>query len=117
MNPKKNPVVTRGPWGFSSTSGTGIDGAILHVHRFPRPANMTAAGWRPLMMRGQLDGMRVTGGYDERNAKLDALGLEYGYLARYGRNTCKFVMSRAARRRGFTTNDYGYAAGQRRHAK
>lgn len=110
MNPKRNPVVTRGPWGFSSTSGTGIDGAILNVYRFPRPDRM-------LMMRGQLDGMRIVGTYDERNAKLDALGLEYGYLSRYGRNTCKFVMSRAARRRGFTTQDWAYAAGRQRHAK
>ena len=32
--------------------------------------------------------------------------LEHGYLKWYGRNTCKFVMSRAARRRGMTTPEY-----------
>lgn len=102
MNAKNNPTVTRGPWNYGSMSGSGIDGSIVQPVRFwdsgrPRP-----------MLKGQLYGLRVTGDYDARHAEIDRLGLLYGYTQRYGRNTCGFVQSRAARRRGYKTADRLY---------
>lgn len=112
MNPRKNPVVTRGPWSFSSTTGTGIRGAVLSVaahRRMPDRPGLKFLLQRVLLQRGQLDKHTVDlADFDARNAEINRLGLVYGYLQYRGRNTTKFVMSRAARRRGYTTADRRY---------
>lgn len=38
----------------------------------------------------------------------DNIAYEAGVIYPYTRNCCKFVMSRAARKRGYTTNDFTY---------
>lgn len=102
MNPKRNTTCTRGPWSFSSTSGSGIKGSILTPTRFrDRPVPKDGPFGRQIMQKGQLYGHEVTEtDYDKRNAEEKRLGLLYGYTQYYGRNTCEFVMSRAARKHG-----------------
>lgn len=113
MNPKKNVTVTRGPWSYSSTSGTGIVGCVLHPvrHRFgPDDGYRRDRTGFPLMLRGQLYGHSVLlTDYDDRHAEVDRLGLLYGYTQYHGRNTGSvFVQSRAARRRGWVATDPRY---------
>lgn len=99
MNPRSNTtcVSSDGP-GFSTTSGSDIKGYIINVYKhiegrkFGHPHGM--------MRYYQLNGRVV-----ETSAEATQLGLLYGVLHYYGRNTCRFVMSRAARKRGIKTRD------------
>jgi len=47
----------------------------------------------------------------------DKLAREHGFTSAYSRNTCKFVMSRAARKRGYTTDDWMYNSKKERYSK
>ena len=94
-------IVTRGPWSFGTTSGSGIRGKMLTPCRlFERQLFKDG---RSRIMRGQLYGLCVAT-HEEANA----LGLLYGYTQPYNRNTVRFVMSRAARRRGLKSEDPSY---------
>lgn len=99
---KRNKTVTNGPWGVSATSGSGINGEQLNVYRYLDGKIFKDGKLR--FLHGQLDGMNFERYSEERIE----LCLTYGYLKRYGRNTCKFVMSRAARKRGIKTTDGMY---------
>jgi len=101
MNPKKNRTCTRGPWGYSCTSGSGIRGIVVHAYRV-RP------GVRAIQ-RGTIYGLSIDlGDFDRNHDEYARLGLLYGYTQYHGRNTGRFVMSRAARKRGYTTTDRAY---------
>lgn len=107
MNPKRNTTVTRGPWNYGGMSGP--DGHFIQPFRIRRENGERNAP----IQHGQLYGHRLTGTYDERYAEANRLGLLYGYTQYYGRNTCGFVMSRAARKRGYKTGDTMYLRRQR----
>lgn len=94
-------VCTRGGWGFSTTSGQSPDGLVISAYR-SRPVR-NCFGGVGRMVDGQLSGVIVKT-YEEASR----LGLLYGYLQPFGRNTMKWVMSRAARRRGYTTTNPSY---------
>jgi hypothetical protein len=99
---------TRGPWGFSTLSG-GRPHAIVMQPTICRPGPLFRDG-RCRFQKGDHHGRPVV---DQDEAT--RIGLDHGYLQPYGRNTTGFVMSRAARRRGFTTTDYLYQSRAARH--
>lgn len=119
MNPRKNPIVQHANngslprWNFSTMSGTGIAGVEIHIFRFPERNGVQLRGkdgfW--LMVRHSTYGVTVP---DRGDA--EAIGFRDGVLFRYGRNTCRFVMSRAARRRGVRTDDRAYLETVQRYA-
>lgn len=92
---------TNGPWGFSTTSGTGIVGYVISAYRWI-PGSKFRDG-KPRMLKGQLWG-KVAATIEES----DKLGIEYGYTKMYGRNSTCFVMSRAARKRGVKAINFWY---------
>lgn len=94
-------ITTNGPWGFSTMSGCGIKGYEMHP-AIMRSGKLFKDG-QFRFQKGQLYGKVVA-----TREEADRLSLEYGYTHLYGRNTCKFVMSRAARKRGYTTEDRMY---------
>jgi len=100
-----NVTTTNTGFSVSTTTGSGIKGVQISVCRFPKKT-----GWG--MLKGQLNGLTV-----ETHEQADALLLTYGYTKQFGRNTCKFVMSRAARKHGMTTTDYGYTRNAARAGK
>lgn len=116
MNPKKNVTTTRGPWGYGSTSGHGINGHKINPHRFFHDANgnyVKGSDGKPVgYLRGTLAGVTVA-----TREEVEKLGLLYGYTNYYGRNSCGFVMSRAARKRGYTTTDGMYNRAVKRGGK
>lgn len=97
----RNAKVTRGSWGVSTTSGSGIKGVQLSVVIL-RDGKLFKDG-KFRFQKGDKDGLILTG-----HESADALTLEHGYSQKYGRNTSKFVMSRAARKRGMTTDNIWY---------
>lgn len=99
--------VTRGPWGFSTTNGSEIDGYQINVYRFPNAPK----SYRK-MMTGQINGIIV-----KTREEAGRLGMVYGFLQHYSRNSCRFVMSRAARKRGYITTDRLYGDRVVRHMK
>lgn len=101
-------TVTRGPWGAGSTSGTGIDGHIVNVYRCIDGNKFKDGKFR--IMNGQLDGLTL-----QTREEVNALQLLYGYIQPYSRNSVHFVMTRAARKRGYTTTDWMYTSRQQRH--
>lgn len=107
MNPKRNVIVTRGPWGYGNISGSGIKGYRINPHRFfrtPDGKDIRGKDGRPLpALQGTLNGVTVATLKEARE-----LGLVYGYTKYYGRNTCGFVMSKAARKRGYVTTNGQY---------
>lgn len=102
---KYRPLVVNDPWYYSNTSGSNIQGHIINAFRH-FPGKLFKDG-QSRFLHGQLNGKAVA---DSDEA--DALGLLYGYTRRYGRNSSGFVMSRAARKRGYKTTDrtYNYRA-------
>lgn len=116
MNPKRQTICTRDQWCTGSNSGA--DGYRLSCFRpregFPPGGRF---GSTARYQRGQLDGLLLTGTYDEREAEAKRLMVLYGYDQWHGRNTCGFVMSRAARKRGYTTTDRMYLNRQARGGK
>ncbi len=91
MNPNKQKTCVKDEFSWSTTSGYGIPvgKCEINIH--------TVGNWRrPL----QLNGLLVS---EPESRKL---GLLYGYLKYYGRNTTHFVMSRAARKRGYKVEDF-----------
>lgn len=113
MDPRKQVTVTRGPWNYGGTSGS--DGHFIEPFRIREGFPVKCAdGCGQLqctfrVQRGQLYGHELKGTFDERRAESTRLGLLYGYTQYYGRNTGKkFVMSRAARKRGYKTDDRSY---------
>ena len=95
---------TNGHWGVSYETSSETRGVKINVYRHREyPAGVTRNGWRFTIQYGQLNGLVVANDVEARD-----LALTYGYLQTYSRNSCRFVMSRAARRRGFTTDDYRY---------
>lgn len=118
MNPKRNTTVTRGPWNCGGMSGSGIEGYILQPFRMREGFQPTETCHMTVrFQKGQLHGYSVTGTYDERRAEAQRLELLYGYAQYYGRNTCGFVMSRAARKRGYKTTDGMYNRAVARNGK
>lgn len=111
MNAKNNKTVTNDHWGVSTTSGTGIDGSILNVYRCIDGHHFKDGKFR--IQYASLNGMTFKERYGEA---YQAVCLEHGFLKRYGRNVCGFVMSRAARKRGYTTTDWMYLGRVKRHA-
>lgn len=101
MNPKKNTHVTNGHWSCGTISGYGIDGYIISVHKHYTREQCKDNQYR--IKSGQLDGVNV-----KTSEEAEALKLLYGYTKYYSRNTIKFVMSRAARKRGYKTTDRMY---------
>lgn len=102
--------------GVSCMTGSGIDGAESHV---TRAYNRSV---RPEEKRGPLHETTTkwlhTSFYGRTFASSDAHSqacLEYGWTARHGRNSCGFVMSRAARKHGMTTTNGMYCRAVFRH--
>ena len=96
------PTVTTPRWGFSTTSSSDTTGCQISVYRFVGRKLATA----------DLNGLTVASDDQAR-----AIALARGYLQPYCRNSCKFVMSRAARRHGVTTQDWLYNSRRKRLAK
>jgi hypothetical protein len=121
MNPKRNTTVTRGPWNYGGCldhrSGIYTLQPFRVRHRDPALDRLGSSAFGSITQRGQLYGHQITADYDARNAESTRLGLLYGYIQRYGRNTCRFVQSRAARRRGHRTDDRMYNRAAEYHAK
>lgn len=68
---QRNAMVTWGRWSVSTTTGSGIDGAILNVfRRFERHETRTG---RALVLRASIDGMRFATS-DEGHAYAASLG-------------------------------------------
>lgn len=112
----RKTTVTRGPWSFGTISGSGIKGKEIQPFRLREGKLFRDGKYR--IQRGQLYGVTVDlGSFDANNAEIDRLGLEYGYIQHYSRNVCRFVMSRAARRRGYTTDDIWYNRKAKQYAK
>jgi hypothetical protein len=89
-------------WVFGTSYGPHpeVDGVVLNVfRRYER--RVSKKDGLPLMAHGDVHGLVVK---DQDEA--DRIALERGLLKRYGRNTCKFVQSRAARKRGHVTDDF-----------
>lgn len=119
MNPKKNSIVTRSPWGAGSVSGTGIDGLICQPTRYRDKKEFLEAGlpfssrFNSKFQKGQLDGVNIKRTrpdgtiktYDELYGEYNSLMMEYGYTQYHSRNSINFVMSRAARKRGYKATD------------
>jgi len=82
-------------------SGDGIDGVRSSVCRHYRALE----GGRGRILRTSLWG-KTFASSEEHSAEC----LRLGFSHYYGRNSVEFVMSRAARKRGLTTNDYYYNA-------
>ena len=101
----RNKHVTRSKglakWNVSTTTGHGINGAELSVfqiipgRKFGHPHGMI----RYAALNGKL--------FPSSDAAFEAAA-QHGYTIPYGRNTVEFVMSRAARRRGWTTTNWIY---------
>lgn len=91
---------TLGKWNYGSTSGSGIDGHKLTPFIL-RDGKLFKDG-RTRFQQGDWYGVCV-----DRDS-VDTIGLTHGYMQPYGRNLGAFVMSRAARKRGFTTTDWMY---------
>lgn len=107
-----NSLVTRSPWDCGGSSGYGIDGYEMQPFRIIEGSNFKDGKFR--IMYGQLYGLRIP--MDGNHHKIsDDLFLLYGYGKRYSRNSCKFVMSRAARKRGHKTSDRMYNSRKERH--
>lgn len=110
----KNSLVTRSPWNCGGLFGNDIDGYEMQPFRIIEGSNFKDGKFR--IMHGQLYGLRIP--MDGNHHKIaDDLFLLYGYGAKYSRNSCKFVMSRAARKRGHKTSDWMYNSGVKRYAK
>jgi hypothetical protein len=113
-NVKPNQTtVTRGPWNYGGLSGSGIDGYLIQPFRIRERAEFESHGL-PFtgrcnfkVQRGQIYDTRVSLDKDGR-AEDRRIGLLYGYIQHYCRNSCRFVMSRAARKRGMKTDDGMY---------
>jgi hypothetical protein len=112
MNTKNNRTVTNGHWGVSTTSGSDIQGSILNVYRCIDGSKFKDGKFR--IQYASLNGMNFPERFD---SGYDRICLEHGFLKLYGRNTCKFVMSRAARKRGYKTTDWMYLGRVKRHAE
>lgn len=120
MNPRKNTTVTRGRWGWGTQhpvsdtqSGYALHPSYFYDGTGGKPDIRRVVGSCrdfPLMRRGDLYGM-VVSTYEEATA----IGLLHGYIKLYGRNTIKFVQSRAARKRGYRPIDSGYYQDVRDH--
>lgn len=105
----RNSKVTNGKWGVSTTRATGVPGVTLSVyvnHYGPK----TSDG-KYHCQKGDGDGLTF-----DSHEQADAYTLEHGYSKRYSRNTMEFVMSRAARKRGMTTDDWRYHSRRTQHA-
>lgn len=114
MDPRKHqPTVTATAFGVSTTSGTGIKGAVLNIYRHHDAPDRRAIGLVPYFrsQHGDLDGVV----YPSVEAANQA-ALEHGYTRYYSRNLCKFVQSRAARRRGYVCRDWSYLSRARGYA-
>lgn len=99
MNPKKNMVcVKSGEFGFGSISGGKIKGYKASVSKhYPN---------------GKIRKAEIDGKIFNSREELDRYGLEYGITHYYGRNIGGFVMSKAARKRGYTTDNRWYNRSQ-----
>ena len=102
MNPKRNRTVTNTGYALSTCRDSHCPGTTISVVRFPYDRSMKN-------MKGTLNGVKVA-----TDQEADALLLEYGYTRYSSRNTYRYVLSRAARRRGYTTSDWIYQSNKRR---
>lgn len=127
MKHEQRSICTRSPWNSGTTSGADItmpDGSPaeeIHPFRIRERAEFESRGLRfsgPYnfkIQRGQLYGVRVPRNPNENYAEYLArrkryadLMITYGYCCLFTRNYGKFVMSRAARKRGCKTADVWY---------
>lgn len=114
-----NPYVThanRGSlprWCFSTMSGYGIDGLEVHIYRFPVRDGIEVRDrhGRHLMVKHSSYGTLV-----KTEAEARVIAVRDGVIFRYGRNTCRFVQSRAARKRGYVATDGMYTRTVQLHA-
>lgn len=112
MNPKTNRNVTNSPWNSGGMFGHAGNNYEMQPFRLIEGHRFKDGVMR--FMYGQLHGKMfpMVEGYHKEVEDLFRL---YGYSKYYGRNTCKFVMSRAARKRGYTTTDWMYLSSVVRH--
>lgn len=106
---RHNRTVTNGKWGVSVETSSQARGATLNVYQL-----LAGRRWPQSMFRyGQLNGKVFA-----TSEEAFAAALEYGYCKTYSRNTCSFVQSRAARRRGYAAReDYRYENAAKRGGK
>lgn len=102
---KFRTTCTQGPWCFSLSSGP--DGRFVSATRRVGPER------EGKMLHGQFG--RYPGRPVACDGEADRLGLEHGYIQRYGRNLTRFVMSRAARKRGLVSPCHFYKMSQEYH--
>jgi hypothetical protein len=94
-------TVTKGPWGFSSSHQLGTKEHTISVYRF-HDGKRDKRGWT-LQQKGDIYGLVVSS-----SEEATRIGLERGYLQPYSRNLTRFVMTRAARKRGIKSTDGMY---------
>lgn len=99
---------TRGPWNWSTMSGSDIQGKQLHPTRHWEGKLFRDGKAR--IQKGQLYGVSVNS-----HEEADRIALLYGYTQPYGRNTTRLVMTRAARRRGYKATDRAYLRKEAEH--
>ena len=102
-------IVTNWPWCSGHEHQLGTEEYILKPFKV-WDGHLFQDG-RTRHQRGELYDVVVSS--DEEAARRQ---LEHGDSKVYGRNVIRFVMSRAARRRGYTTQDSLYVSGQQLHA-
>ncbi len=106
----RRSIVTNGPWNYGGMSGSGIPaGHIVHQPFRNRDGKLFKDG-KGRTQKGDCYDVIMT------HAEHDAKGLEHGYTKLFTRNYGKFVMSRAARKRGYQTDDYFYNLKKNSHS-
>lgn len=78
---EKTRLVTNDGWGVSFTSGTDIDGVILHVYKFILPLDGDYS--KQKMRRGEADGLRFN-----NIEEAQQYAYERGYLAPFVHPWC-----------------------------
>lgn len=105
---KRNGCTSINGWSTGTHHEHGTSAYIISVSRYYRDLPNDFGG-KGLHVPGDLDGVVCSSW-----AEASRLQEEHGYLHPYCRNTCGFVMSRAARKHGMKTNDSRYLSRERR---
>lgn len=107
MNPRNQPICCNSGWSVGSCQMKGFACAEPAKIYGDMPNKFGGIG---VHKPGDIYGMRFANS-DEAHRYMR----ERGYSHYYCRNSRGFVMSRAARKRGYTTGDWRYNACARRH--